>query len=199
MRNKITTLGVRGIGDLCSDGGNRESVYEKESVCERDNGNRDNENNGNRNNGNNGNRDNGNNGNRDKKPTTVITDELLNDLRIESLQIDSPTEDDMMNLHQLIYRGLITREGFKFLIFTNLNEKYMPGIIGLRDRLRQMKQAGALKGDGKLRGDGKLKGDGKLRDDELEPNQGPVIITDIEPYGIEDYTRIVPSFYKLHA
>jgi len=52
-----------------------------------------------------------------------MADVDLNSLRIERLQIDMfDHENAVLNLDQLMNRGVITRDGFKYLVFKNINK-----------------------------------------------------------------------------
>jgi len=66
-----------------------------------------------------------------------ITDANLESLRLERLYIFRAyfTEEDVMNLDQLIKRDVITRDGFKYLVFKNIHHKDRRRIVDLRNRL----------------------------------------------------------------
>jgi len=74
-----------------------------------------------------------------------ITDANLESLRLERLYIFRayPEEGvmnlgqpvDVMNLDQLVRMGVITRKGFRYLVFKNINYNNMQGVVDLRYRL----------------------------------------------------------------
>jgi len=100
-----------------------------------------------------------------------ITADLLNELEIERLDICIVDENDMSDLNQLVERGVITRDGFKYLVFTNLRRDCIPRIIGLWERLKQM-----------------------------ELRTWPVIITNFRPTGTENvnYVHAGRCCYELY-
>jgi len=66
-----------------------------------------------------------------------ITDAVLKSLKIEKLQINMKGNEEVMNLDQLISRGIITRKGFKFLVFKNINNPdNKPRIEALQNKLK---------------------------------------------------------------
>jgi len=64
-----------------------------------------------------------------------ITNADLRDLKIESLYINGLDREEAMDFDQLIDRGIITRDGFKYLVFRSIHESNRPGIVALRKRL----------------------------------------------------------------
>jgi len=67
-----------------------------------------------------------------------ITDTDLRSLKIETLHIDMHhyCDDKRTDFNQLISRGIVTRNGFKYLVFSNIDDRDRQGIVALRDELR---------------------------------------------------------------
>jgi len=70
-----------------------------------------------------------------------MADADLKSLKLERLQIDMfGHEDAVLNLDQLVNKGVITRDGFKYLIFRNIeNPKNKLEIVDLRYKLGERK------------------------------------------------------------
>jgi len=64
-----------------------------------------------------------------------ITDADLRDLKMERLCINTRCGNKIMGVDQLLNRGIITRKGFKYLVFKNIHPKNAHEIISLQNHL----------------------------------------------------------------
>jgi len=66
-----------------------------------------------------------------------ITDAKLKSLRMEELHVRTYFREEVMDMNQLVSSGIITRDGFKHLVFQNIHYRNTQGIIALQNSLRQ--------------------------------------------------------------
>jgi len=65
-----------------------------------------------------------------------IMDADLKSLKLERLQINMKgNEEEVIGLDQLVGRGVITRAGFKYLVFRNIQDRNRQEILKLRNKL----------------------------------------------------------------
>jgi len=84
----------------------------------------------------------------EEKISAELMGEFLSESKLERLYIDIKAKDTLDNLDRLMDRGIITGDGFRYLVFTNdldffayihpanLPREYMPRIINLKERLK---------------------------------------------------------------
>jgi len=65
-----------------------------------------------------------------------INERMIADANLELERLEIDNDEEVMDLGQLVNRGVITRDGFKYLVFRNIkNPENMQRIIDLRVRL----------------------------------------------------------------